>query len=442
MPTHQQLKGTSTSSGSPDPAQPASTNQDLSELAAPPPAHEQRSSDGPSLEREERRAKSQTATPNTLLTQLYTYAYLTFFALLGTLARLGVQWLTFYPGAPVAFANLWANVGGSLVMGFLTEDRRLFRDEWGRSRHEEKPASLDEAEAKQAHAKVKKTIPLFVGLATGFCGSFTSFSTFMRDVFFALANALPTPVSHPTTGPVSVESTVQREGGYSFMAVLAVVLVTVGMSLAALLCGAHVAVAMERVTPTLPFRMMRRCVDPVVLVLGPGCWLGAAFLAIFPPDRPGGPDSGGDWSREVWRGEVLFALVFAPVGCLARYWISLKLNGRVPAFPLGTFLVNMLGTTVLSVCYSLQHVHLASASGLVGGGIVGCQVLQGVEDGFDGCLTTVSTWVLELATLRRKHAYVYGLASVLAGLSLTVIIMGSVKWTIGFEPALCSTGRS
>ncbi|KAI4796373.1 hypothetical protein E4T45_11995, partial [Aureobasidium sp. EXF-8846] len=139
-----------------------------------------------------------------IATKLYIISHLIFFSIWGTLARLGMQWLTFYPGAPLVTPVLWANVGGSFVMGFLSEDRQVFREEWGlenidihtREKALEQERSDPDA-AKKAHGKTKKTIPLYIGLATGFCGSFTSFSSFMRDVFLALSNDLPTPVNHP-----------------------------------------------------------------------------------------------------------------------------------------------------------------------------------------------------------------------------------------------------
>ncbi|KAK6851872.1 hypothetical protein PG995_011997 [Apiospora arundinis] len=76
----------------------------------------------------------------------------------------------------------------------------------------------------------------------------------------------------------------------------------------------------------------------------------------------------------------------------------------------------MFGTAVLGMAWDLAHVP--------SGGVIGCQVLQGIEDGFCGCLTTVSTWVSELTGLRRRNAYIYGLASVVVGLALMVAIMG------------------
>lgn len=387
-------------------------------------------------------------------TQLYTISYMILFSILGTLARLGLQWLTFYPGAPVIFSELWANVGGSLVMGFLAEDRNLFREEWGtpaffpaiRSRSGDEEMAKMMTEAKTAHGRVKKTIPLYIGLATGFCGSFTSFSSFMRDIFLALSNDMPSPINHPyPSGAPRPEygSTVSRNGGYSFMAIIAVIVITSGLCLAAYIFGGHLALALDPITPTLPFRLTRRILDRVIVPIAWFAWLGAIFMTIWPPDRPAGPlaPSSNSWDAETWRGQALFACVFAPAGALLRFYASLKLNGLMPSFPLGTFAVNIFGTAVLGMAYDLQHVPLDSAAGLMGGGRLGCQVLEGLMDGFCGCLTTVSTWVAELRSLRLKHAYTYGLASVSVGLGVLVVVMGSVKWTIGFGPAACETTR-
>ncbi|CAP95079.1 hypothetical protein E8E15_002362 [Penicillium rubens] len=358
-------------------------------------------------------------------THIYTVSYLIFFSLLGTLARLGLQALTFYTGAPVVTGVLWANVGGSLVMGFLSEDQNLFREEWGQKSAKEPAPDAVEIEPKirnKNHLAVKKTIPLYIGLTTGFCGCFTSFSSFMRDVFLALVNALPDP-SLPTGSHIA-----SRNGGYSFMALVAVIILTVSLSLSALIVGAHLALALTRVTPTVPFAFTRRVLDRVVVVLAWGCWLGAVFLAIWPPDRHNGPD--------VWRGRAVFALVFAPLGCLLRFYVSLHLNSRIPTFPLGTFAVNIFGTIIEGLCYDLQHV--SGLGAVVPAALTGCQVLQGVMDGFCGSTTTISTWVAELKGLaHRRHSYLYGSASVLVALGFLVVIMGSLLWTRGFAEPVC-----
>ncbi|KPM39897.1 hypothetical protein AK830_g6655 [Neonectria ditissima] len=381
--------------------------------------------DEPKRQQLEKKSKKEVEV-SMLATQVYTHSYLVLFAILGTLARLGLTALTRYPGTPVIFNTVWSNFAGSLIMGFLAEDRMLFRHEWGnpiydqaiqrakqKTRDEEggpgSAPSMDLTMAKKAHLATKKTIPLYIGLATGFCGSLTTFSSFIKDVFLALSNELATPGV--------ADSPAGRNGGYSFMAMLAVLITTISLCLSGLVIGAHLAIALERVTPSIPFPFARKALDPLAILLGWGCWIGAVLLCIFPPNKS-------------WRGQATLALVFAPLGCLARFHLSLHLNGRVATFPMGTFAANVLGTVLLGMAWDIAHVPI--------GGVVGCQVLQGVEDGFCGCLTTISTWVSELNSLRRRSAWIYGTVSVVVSLVLMIAIMGGLRWSDGYSKLLCS----
>lgn len=378
---------------------------------------------------------------SSVATQLYTVSYLIIFSILGTLARLGLQALTFYPGAPVQTGVLWANFAGSFIMGFLLEDRKLFRDGWG-GQPPEQPGEGNDGEedsrsttrrytaaARKQHAAVKKTIPLYIGLSTGFCGSFTSFSSFIRDAYLALSNALPVPIPRNPAAAAGL-TTIPRNPGYGFLAVCAVIIVTTILCLGALKAGAHLALALESITPSVPVHFTRHIVDRTIVFLAWVSWLGAVLLTIWPPDRPGASAGQSTWAQETWRGRALFAVVFAPLGCLLRFYASLRLNGKLPLFPLGTFAVNLLGTALEGMFFDLQHVPI--------GNRVGCEVLQGAMDGFCGCLTTVSTWVAEMHGLRKRHGYVYGLASVGGGLGLAVVIMGSLQWTTGLDRPLCT----
>lgn len=350
------------------------------------------------------------------VTEVYVLGHLIFFAILGTLSRLGVEALNTYPDAPVASPVLWANVGGSFIFGFLAEDRTLFREEWG-TRLEDwsfnQPANQQrrlshDSEVGRKHLKVKKTIPLYIGLATGFCGSFTSFSTFVRDAFLALSGQLATVTRAEAQSP--------SNRGYDFEAALAILIVHVACSLSALKFGAHLALATRKAMPTLPFRFVRKILDPAIVFFGLGCWIGAIFMTVWPP-------------KDEWRGQVLMALVFAPVGCLFRFYLSKHLNQRVPGFPMGTFSANISGTAALGICYIIQRSGHRS--------VISCQILSGIIDGFCGCATTVSTWVGELETLQRRHSYIYGLTSLAVGLSVLVIIIGSLLWSEGFHTPSC-----
>ncbi|XWX01579.1 hypothetical protein V2A60_009607 [Cordyceps javanica] len=92
-----------------------------------------------------------------------------------------------------------------------------------------------------------------------------------------------------------------RNGGYSFIALVGVIVVTVCLSLSALKLGAHLAVAMERMTPPFPFAPYAQVVDPLAVFLGWGSWVGAVVLCALPP-------------HEFWRGRVAAAF---PVGTSA-----------------------------------------------------------------------------------------------------------------------------
>lgn len=366
--------------------------------------------------------------PPKWLEELYILSWLTFFSLLGTLARLGVDAITQYPDAPVTSRILWANLGGSFAMGFLVEDRNLF----GLPSHltppipkEDQPA--DESKLSATHLKFKKTIPLYVGLTTGFCGSFTSFSSFIRDAFLALTNALPTPSSatpyHSSTVPPA-----HRSGGFSFLALLAILILHPAISLAALKTGAHFALLVRPILTQrlFPARLFINIINPLFIFIGFGSWLiGALFLTIFTPSSGPSPVN--------WRARATIPLLFAPLGCILRFYLAKYLNRpSTPNFPWGTFVANILGTLVLGMAWDLQHARsIGASSGNA------CAVLLGVQEGFCGCLSTVSTWVVELNGLGKKWAWIYGLASVLVGLAGMVVVMGSMGWTVGFADPIC-----
>lgn len=390
-------------------------------------------SDGRPPTRRKSGSKARRSSLSQLLARLYVVSYLIFFSILGTLARLGLNALTNYAGAPVTASVLWANFAGTLILGFLAESSAIFN-----AVIDEKPrpvsTNLDveaAAPASPAYDRarrdesvepvVRKPIPLYIGLATGFCGSLTSFSSFMRDFFLEMTNSLSAPQYHPTES----SGNARRGGGKDFMAMAAVLIVTACVSLSALKLGAHVAILLGRFNPRLT-PSVRSVLDRVVIFLGVGCWAGAVIMAAVPPDR--------HWVHaERWRGQALFAIVFAPLGCMLRFYLGLKLNGTFSSFPLGTFAANTIGTTVLGMAWDLQRMPLDDGISLVS-----CQVLQGLMDGFCGCLTTVSTLALELSTLRRFHAYTYGGISVLTSLAILTLVVGAMKWTVGWATPICA----
>jgi fluoride exporter len=113
-------------------------------------------------------------------------------------------------------------------------------------------------------------------------------------------------------------------------------------------------------------------------------------------------------------------------GAITRWQLS-RFNPTIPSFPLGTFLANILATLLYAITIIIQ------ARPGVTIPLLPCAVLYGLDQGFCGCLSTISTFAVELDTLIRKHAYVYAAVSIGAGIMLMVLVVGIPAWTRGFE---------
>lgn len=121
--------------------------------------------------------------------------------------------------------------------------------------HKTVPVHLitNDKEATHGHiARHQKTVPLYIGLATGFCGSFTSFSTFISDAFLAISNNLASSSSMSPNHELPLGKIPARNGGYSFLAVVGVLIVEPAVSISALKTGGHIALATESIMRGIP----------------------------------------------------------------------------------------------------------------------------------------------------------------------------------------------
>lgn len=316
---------------------------------------------------------TETATPpaaperekGNILPLLHTMSWLIFFSILGTLARLGLSGLTTYPGSPIG-GVIWAQFAGCVLMGFLIEDLHIFALRPPRKRSSS-PGSGSGA-SKELAPRSKATLPLYLGLTTGFCGSLTSFSSFLLATFELLSNTAPAYGGRPTKG-------------YNLLAALAYLIGTLSLSFSGLQFGAQLALFAQPLLPSIPYRTATT-LDWIAVPLSVGGWVGIVAMTVLVPR---------------WREEALMACVFAPLGVGVRFWVSRWLNARVRTFPVGTFAVNVVGTAVLAGLVVGRY-------RVVGAG-TGCGVLRGWGDGFCGCLTTVSTFVVEVRGLRREWLF-------------------------------------
>lgn len=98
------------------------------------------------------------------------------------------------------------------------------------------------------------------------------------------------------------------------------------------------------------------------------------------------------------RRDLIFSCLFASIGTYLRWHLS-PFNAVFQNFKLGTFLANVAGAWVLGGVASVLDRYTE--------GELPYDLLMGVAAGFCGCLTTVSTFAVELSSLPLWASYVY-----------------------------------
>lgn len=333
-----------------------------------------------------------------VLRHLSILGLLSFAAIWGTLAREGLVALNTYDGESVA-PLIWAQAVGCLIMGLaIGANRRAIEGHYP---------------------------PAYIMITTGFCGSVTTFSKWMLDVFRAFGN----------------QQHFDRHGLHNVMDALSQTGLTFGMAIVSVAAGIKLSEVInlelliwkvrdsgsrlpqsnleekpkgKRVEPGQTLLL-----DASMVVLGLVFWIASAILcALYPPFR-----------------RVTFGLVLAPPGTVLRWYLSRFNSNRFSqrhSLPLGTLAANLLGTAV--ICAAFTASRAGSRPRSFAGGLTGCEALQGLEDGFCGCLSTVSTFAVELRSIKpRRKAVRYAVVSWVSGVLICVLLIGAPWWSIGMD---------
>ena len=124
---------------------------------------------------------------------------------------------------------------------------------------------------------------------------------------------------------------------------------------------------------------------------------------------------------------LLGPMAFSVFGTWTRHLLGVQLNLRFSHFPLGTFISNMLATAIIGGMYSLRCAY-------PGLDYTQMAVVQGVIDGFCGCLSTVSTYAAEVRAMKGWYVWVYVFVSWIGAQVLLVCTLGSVVWSGRIPP--------
>lgn len=369
--------------------------------------------------------------PHRIARHLATVGLVVFAAIWGTLTREGLVALNTYSGQSIQ-PVIWAQAVGCLVMGWTVANKATL-DSW--------------------------YPPLYIMIGTGYCGSVTTFSSWILQVFQAYSNEL-----HYSRG-----------GLHNVMDALTQTFATLGLSLVALSAGRSIGKnvlparrlsqllhrgqgqkakgspadssvelnTIKQAQPSPHKSQQPSTASPspqhhpspmldlsLFLVFGILAWLGAALLAGLPPQSNFRP--------------LTFSVVFGPPGALLRWYLS-RFNSsnrskKFPHWPLGTFAANMLATLVLAIVFLCQHYgQAAGPSSHIANTLLSCQLLYALQEGFCGCLSTISTFAVELSNLKpRRRAVGYCFGSYLIGIIIMILVVGVPWWSGGGMEGSCT----
>ncbi len=243
----------------------------------------------------------------------------------------------------------------------------------------------------------------------GFCGSLTTFSSWQLDVFSSWINV----GNYHRSGFHSVREFAinpVRKNDFltsvsQFIDGLGKSVFTLSLSLASVSFGYNIGNLLAPHLPifNFPSKAARYTWSAIAVCM---------YAAVFPTYFKMSPR---------FRHEATAALLFAYPGALSRYLLSIYLNPRIKALPMGTLIANLLGTALLGTFHVLQCLPDPVSSDA-------CALLQGLGDGYCGCLTTISTFAAELRDLKWWKSFRYGIISWGGGQLLLLVIIGTSMW--------------
>lgn len=319
------------------------------------------------------------------------------FSVPGNLSRISLQKLTNYENSYINYSGgtvVWVNFAACFIMSWCNHSNRFW-------------ATILEGSTKTN----MKQIALHTGITTGFCGSFSTMSSALIEIFFKTTDIVDKRL--PNTG-------------YRVTEFFATTLIAFASPLFGHILGSHFAVFFDATIVKRSNRYLTyqniRLIELITALIG--------ILALIADLVLTCTLSINNW----YKAEYSFSILVGSVAALLRFQLS-SLNGTAFAswFPLGTLIANLAGCLLITISELLVHGYKFDKN-LIISNKTHRMVLNGFSTGFSGSLTTMSTFINELYNFKNpQYQHIYFWATFIPILSFALIIDGSYEWTKGFE---------
>ena len=252
---------------------------------------------------------------------------------------------------------------------------------------------------------------LQVCLTTGYCGTFSSFSTYIYEIFIhTVMRAHQFPNYGCTVSEFFIVNILELCVSMSGL--------KLGLSLAentkSLL---HIEEKEEKISPTkyeVVINKFGSFLKYVLTILSIPLTIIMLVLSIVYRHN----------HHSYWTISSLFSIF----GAYARYYLS-KYNGKLrnkwSFLPIGTYLANIIATIILSILLILHQRYDSEYTKRL--------VLYSMIEGLTAAMSTMSTLMNEMNKLPLFRSSLYIFISVMSSYAMMIIIVGSYKWTNQLE---------
>lgn len=254
---------------------------------------------------------------------------------------------------------------------------------------------------------------LFTGVTTGFCGCLSSYSSMMLEVFLFSTSLNKTNIAQHTTLP---------NRAYGIMEFLSVLLSQMFASLGGYIFGrafAHDIICsnnlrMNNIVKFFHYLFVWLAIPLIILII--------VLSAVYD-----------NYAREDWTVAPLFGII----GAFTRYYVSAIMNPWCKTFFIGTYTCNQFAVLVLSFLTIVQRGKDSSLRLPIVKGKNACHIVEALESGYCGSLSTISTFINEGYKLPLSKTLIYFISTFAVSYIMFVVTLGAFSWSRGLIEPVC-----